>query len=186
LRGKKVFLYVGTHASYHGLDVLIDAAALLRERQDIAFLMVGDGPERIRIKQKAADLKLSNVAFGDSPYEEMDQLYSIGYASIATLRKIEVAKQMRLSKVFPSLSCEVPVIYAGTGEAADLLQTNKCGLVIEPENAAQLAEAISMLAADPDLRQRMGSAGRILVEKEYSWSAIVDHWLAELGLGEPR
>lgn len=183
LHGKKVFLYVGTHAFYHGLDVLIDAAALLRDRQDIAFLMVGDGPERIRIKQKAADLKLSNIAFGDSPYEEMDQLYSIGCASIATLRKIDVAKAMRLSKIFPSLSCEVPVIYAGTGEAADLLQVNKCGLVTEPEDVAQLAEAISNLAADPDLRQRMGRAGRTLVEREYSWSVIVDRWLGELGLG---
>ena len=185
LRGKKIFLYVGTHAYYHGLDVLIEAADLLRDKEDIAFLMVGDGPERGRIKEMAAERKLTNIVFGDSPYEEMDQLYSIAYASMATLRKINVAQAMRLSKIFPSLSCEVPVIYAGVGEAADLLQANKCGLVTEPEDAAQLAEAISLLAADPDLRQRMGSAGRLLVESEYSWSAIVERWLKEIGpLGE--
>jgi colanic acid biosynthesis glycosyl transferase WcaI len=182
LHGKKVFLYVGTHAFYHGLDVLIDAAAMLQDQKDIAFLMVGDGPERIRLKQKAADLKLTNIVFGESPYEEMDQLYSIGYTSVATLRKIDVAKLMRLSKVFPSLSCAVPVIYAGTGEAAALLQEKKCGIVTEPEDAAQLANAISRLAADPALRNSLGSAGRTLVEKEYSWAAIVQHWLAELGI----
>jgi len=181
LRGKKVFLYVGTHAYYHGLDVIIEAADLLRHKKDIVFLMIGDGPERGRIKEKAADLKLTNIVFGDSPYEEMDQLYSIAYASMATLRKIHVAKAMRLSKIFPSLSCEVPVIYAGMGEAADLLKANKCGVVTEPENAAQLAEAILNLAADPDLRQQMGSAGRVLVESEYSWSVIVERWLRELG-----
>jgi len=187
LRGKRVFLYVGTHAFYHGLDVIIQAADLLRGREDIAFLMVGDGPERGRIKQMAADLKLTNVVFGDSPYDEMADLYSIAYASIATLRKIDVAKAMRLSKIFPSLSCEVPVIYAGMGEAADLLQTNKCGVVTEPEDAGQLARAISDLTADPDWCQRMGSAGRALVEAEYSWAAIVQRWLKELGpgVGEP-
>ncbi len=184
LEGKKVFLYVGTHAYYHGLDVLIDAAALLQHKPEIVFLMIGDGPERPRLKQKAADLQLSNIIFGESPYEEMDQLYSIGYASIATLRKIDVAKAMRLSKVFPSLSCAVPVIYAGTGEAADLLQDKKCGIVTEPENPAQLADAISGLADNPDRRQSMGAAGRILVENEYSWAAIVERWLKEIGAGD--
>ncbi len=184
LRGKKVFLYVGTHAFYHGLDVIIEAANLLRQREDIAFLMVGDGPERGRIRQKAAELKLTNVVFGESPYEEMADLYSIGYASIATLRKMEVAKAMRLSKVFPSLSCEVPVIYAGMGEAAELLQSQQCGLVTEPEDAARLAGAVVRLADDPGLRQRLGTAGRALVEVEYSWSAIVERWLKELGTYE--
>ena len=89
---------------------------------DIVFLMVGEGPERARLKAKCVDRKLDNVIFGTSPYEEMDQLYSIAFASIATLRNIEVAKGMRLSKIFPSLSCGVPVIYSGFGEAADLNQ----------------------------------------------------------------
>lgn len=182
LQGKKVFLYVGTHAFYHGLDVIIEAADRLRQHPDIVFLMVGDGPERGRIRDKAAQLKLTNIVFGESPYEEMDQLYSLAYASLATLRKIDVAKAMRLSKIFPSLSCEVPVIYAGVGEAADLLQSNQCGIATEPEDAALLAQAILTLAADPELRQRMGRAGRALVEHEYSWVVIVERWLKELGL----
>src|SRR6266852_3629259 len=73
LHGKKVFLYVGTHAYYHGLDTLIEAAALLRDHSDIAFLLVGDGPERARIKEVAAQHGLTNVVFGESNYEEMDR-----------------------------------------------------------------------------------------------------------------
>ena len=125
VRGKKVFLYVGTHAYYHGLDTLIMAAKLLQDQKDIAFLMIGNGPERPRIIRRAEDLKLTNVIFGQSPFEETDSLYSISYASVATLRKIEVAKSMRLSKIFPSLSCGVPVIYSGDGEAADLIKVSK-------------------------------------------------------------
>lgn len=180
LHDKKVFLYVGTHAYYHGLDTLIEAAALLRKRSDIVFLMIGDGPERARLKELSTDYGLTNVIFAQSPYEEMDQLYSTAYASVATLRKIEVAQDMRLSKVFPSLSCAVPVIYAGVGEAAELLETHKCGVVVEPEAPALLAQAIASLASDETMRHNMGYAGRALVEREYSWSAIVGRWLEEL------
>jgi colanic acid biosynthesis glycosyl transferase WcaI len=182
LHGKKVFLYVGTHAYYHGLEILIEAATLLRTNSNIAFLMIGEGPERTRLKAMCVDRKLDNVIFGTSPYEEMDQLYSIAFASVATLRNIEVAKGMRLSKIFPSLSCGVPVIYSGFGEAADLIRSTQCGIVVEPENPALLAQAIQTLATRPQMRSDLGSSGRTLVEREYSWSAIVQRWLSEIGL----
>ena len=181
LQGKKVFLYVGTHAYYHGLDTLVEAAALLRERADIVFLMIGNGPERARLKQLSRDRGLTNIIFGQSPYEEMDQLYSIAYASVATLRNLEVAQGMRLSKVFPSLSCAVPVIYAGVGEAAELLEAHQCGVVVQPEEPALLAQAVASLASDHSMRHTMGCAGRAFVERDYSWSTIVERWLAEVG-----
>ena len=182
LYGKRVFLYVGTHAYYHGLETLIDAAALLRENSDIVLLMVGEGPERDRLKTLCTHRKLTNVIFGSSPYEEMDQLYSIAFASIATLRNIEVANGMRLSKIFPSLSCGVPVIYSGFGEAAELILASRCGLVVEPENPALLAQAILTLASRPEMRSEFGRSGRKLVERDYSWSTIVRRWLGEIGL----
>ncbi len=186
LHGKKVFAYVGTHAYYHGLDTLIHAAAALRQREDVAFLLVGSGPERERIRQLAEGLGLANVVFGQSPYEEMADLYSITYASVATLRDMEVARQMRLSKVFPALSCGVPVIYSGAGEAADLLVQHQCGIAVAPEEPAALAQAICELADDVSRRDVMGAAGRALIEREYSWAVIVERWLAELtGAREP-
>ena len=182
LHGKKVFLYVGTHAYYHGLETLIDAAALLRNDSEMVFLLVGDGPERERLKALCAKRKLDNVIFGNSPYQEMDQLYSIAFASVATLRNIKVAQQMRLSKIFPSLSCGVPVVYSGSGEAAELIRSSDCGVVVEPENPKSLSDAIRRLASAPDLRDELGRRGRTLVEQEYSWSAIVERWLTEIGL----
>jgi len=180
LKGKKVFVYVGTHAFYHGLDILIKAADGLRDRQDIAFLLIGDGPERKRLINMAKELDLPNMVFGSSPYEEMSDLYSIAYASVATLRNIAVAKDMRLSKIFPSLSCGVPVIYSGVGEAAELLDKNHCGVSVAPEDVYTLANAIMDLADHSEIRAQMGNNGRNLVEKEYSWSVTIDRWLAEL------
>ncbi len=181
LHGKRVFVYVGTHAFYHGLDTLIEAAERLRHRSDLAFLLVGDGPERLRLKRMAEGKKLSNVVFGTSPYEEMDRLYSIAWASVATLRNIEVARGMRLSKIFPSLACGVPVVYAGAGEAAGILRDQRCGVVTPPEDAGALATALEALADDPGRRAEMGKAGRALVLADYSWKTIVERWLTEIG-----
>jgi glycosyltransferase involved in cell wall biosynthesis len=182
LHGKHVFVYVGTQAYYHGLDILIETATLLHDRPDIVFLIMGDGPERKRLIRMSKSRGLTNIIFGQTPYEELSRLYSIAHASIATLRKMDVAKNMRLAKVFPSLSCGVPVIFAGIGETADLLEVNKCGLVVHPEEPALLAEAVERLASNEPLRYEMGCAGRELVEREYSWSAIVGCWVRELGI----
>ena len=56
LAGKKIFLYVGTQAHYHGLETVIDAAALLRERQDLAFVLAGDGPSRAGLAEQHPDI----------------------------------------------------------------------------------------------------------------------------------
>jgi colanic acid biosynthesis glycosyl transferase WcaI len=183
LRGKKTFVYIGTHAYYHGLTTLIDAAGLLRHREDIAFLLIGDGPERQSLRARARELELGNVVFGSSPYEEMARCYSIAYASLALLKDIEVARKMRLAKVFPALSCGVPVIFSGAGETPESLERHGAGIGVRAEDPPGLARAIEELADDPDRREAMGRAGRKLAESQFSWRVIVDRWLQEIGYG---
>ena len=181
LHGKKTFVYIGTHAYYHGLSTLIDAAALLRHREDIAFLLIGDGPEREPVQALARNLKLNNVVFGSSPYEEMARCYSIAYASLAVLKDLDVARKMRLAKVFPALSCGVPVIFSGAGETPELLEQYQAGVSVPAEDSAALARAIESLADDADRRAAMGRAGRMLAENQFSWPVIVERWLNEIG-----
>jgi colanic acid biosynthesis glycosyl transferase WcaI len=186
LAGKVAFVYVGTHAYYHGLDTLVHAADILRTDSRIRIIMIGDGPERERIRDLAVKKGLENIVFASVPYEGTNQLYSVAYAAVATLRNVPIAKGMRLSKVFPALSCGVPVIYSGEGEAAELLTLNECGITVPPEDPSVLAEAIRALTDDPTRRQRLGMNGRRLVENEYSWTTIVDRWLHELDRPEPN
>jgi glycosyltransferase involved in cell wall biosynthesis len=121
------------------------------------------------------------MVFGDSPYEEMARCYSIAYASLAVLKDIEVARKMRLSKVFPALSCGVPVIFSGVGETPELLEQHRAGIGVRAEDPAALARVIEELADDPARRDAMGKAGRELTENQFSWHAIVQRWLDDLG-----
>ena len=179
---RTVFTYAGTHAHYQGLEVIIDAAKQLQDRKDIAILMVGKGPVRQELIDMAKDAKLENVVFQQSPFEDMHRLMSLTHASLVVLRNIPAALKMRLSKAIPPLASGVPVIYAGPGETAAIIEREGCGMRVEPENPRLLAEAIRSLADDAERQKEMGRIGRELAEREFSWKAIVDDWFRQLGL----
>ncbi len=178
LHGKKVIVSVGTMTYYQALDTIIEAAERLAKHPEFVVLMVGYGPERERIEALVKSKGLTNVRFPRISYEESPQLYSVACAAIATYRDMAVARRMRPAKLFPALSCGVPVIFSGSGESAELIARNECGIAVPPEDSAALAEAMMKLADDAALRQQLGRNGRLLVEREYSWSGIVGRWLA--------
>lgn len=181
--GKTVFTYAGTHAPYHGLEIMLDAAEQLRDRPDIVLLMVGNGPIREQLERQAAGRNLSNLLFRDSPFSEMARLMSISRAAMATISNMQAAPKMRLSKVVPPLACGRPVIYVGQGESARLLREHACGIAVESGRAADFAAAIRSLAdsgADSGLAAEMGARGRRLAESEFSWQFIVARWLEQV------
>ncbi|HXB68168.1 MAG TPA: glycosyltransferase family 4 protein [Candidatus Acidoferrales bacterium] len=178
--GKTVFTYAGTHAPYHGLEIMLEAAEQLRDRQDIVLLMVGNGPIRQDMERQAAQRKLSNLVFRDSPFSEMVRLMSISRAAIATISDMQAASKMRLSKVVPPLACGRPVIYVGKGESVRLLREHNCGVAVESGRADEFAAAVRMLADSPTACQEMGANGRRLAESEFSWQLIVERWLEQV------
>ncbi|CAN5603340.1 glycosyltransferase family 4 protein [soil metagenome] len=177
---RKVFTFAGTHAPYQGLEVILEAAKLLRDRKDIVFLMVGDGPVRQQLIDQAEREGIDNILFRSSPFDEMPQLMSLTWASLVVLRKLQIAHKMRLSKAIPPLACGVPLIYAGWGETAEIVERDGVGLRVEPENPEALAEGVRRLADNAELRNTMGRRGRAVAEREFSWSFIVADWMRQL------
>ena len=178
---KLVFLYAGTLGYAHSWDVILEAAEILRARTDIVFLLVGDGPEKGRLVEEVRTRNLGNITFVERrPVSEMPALFAACTATVVPLRKGELFKATRPSKIFPALACESPVIFSGEGETAKLLLDNRCGLVVPPENGREFAEAVVRLADHPDEARELGRRGRALVEREYGWDTLVVNWLREL------
>jgi len=181
LGGRKVFAYTGLHGYAQGLDVVIDAADRLRNRDDLTFLFVGEGPEKPRLQQICRDRQLPNVSFlAGQPTSQMPSIYALTTACIVPLRDIDLFQGARPSKIFPALACGKPVIFSGSGEAARLIEQAHCGLVTPPENAAALAVAIEQLADFPEEAIRMGQNGRAFVEQNLSWGRIMETWLGQI------
>jgi glycosyltransferase involved in cell wall biosynthesis len=177
---RKVFTFAGTHAPYQGLEVILDAAKLLQHRTDIVFLMIGEGPVRADLMKRAEAEGIANVLFRSSPFDEMPRLMSLTWASLVVLRRMNIATKMRLSKAIPPLACGVPIIYAGWGETAEIVDREQVGLTVEPENAKALAAAVERLADHPDLRHDLGRRGRALAVRDLSWQYLVKDWMRQI------
>lgn len=176
---KKVFLYPGTMGYAQGLEVVVEAAKRLKDRPDIAFLLVGEGPVKAELARQVREAGLDNVWFDAlQPVENMPEYFGIARGVVVPLRKHPLFKGARPSKVFPAWSAQVPVIYVGEGEMAELILTAGGGTVVEPEDGAGLAAAVVQMAdMDDVLWAAMGQAGRTFVQDHYTWQRIAEEWL---------
>ena len=175
------FLYAGTLGYAHCWDVILEAAERLRGRPQIVFLLVGDGPEKGRLVEQARLRNLDNVRFVERrPVTDMPAIFAASRATVVPLRKGELFKGTRPSKIFPALACARPVIFSGEGEMAQLLLENRCGIVVPPEDGSAFAAAVVRLADHPEEARELGMRGRELVEREYGWDTLVEAWLHEL------
>jgi colanic acid biosynthesis glycosyl transferase WcaI len=170
LEGKFLVCYSGTMGMAHGLDTVLDAAAQLREQApSVQFLLVGEGADKQRVVDLAKECGLANVTFLDQrPREEIPALISASDACLVLLKKTDVFKTVIPTKMLEFMSCARPVILGVDGQARQVVEEAQAGIVIEPENAEDLAEAIRSLAADSELGRRLGRNGRVYMLANYS------------------
>jgi colanic acid biosynthesis glycosyl transferase WcaI len=170
LTGKFVVSYIGTIGMAHGLNTLLHAATLLQNSSpEVSFLIVGEGAEREHIQSSAASRNLSNVIFvGQQPRELIPGYISASDACVVLLRKSEVFKTVIPSKMLEFMSCARPVILGVEGQARQLLEQAGGGICFTPENATELTQAVTYLAANPVLGKSLGRTGRNYVTRNFS------------------
>lgn len=151
--------------TYKGVDVVLRALALLKGELTFGYTVVGDGELRPRYEEEGRRLGLgSSVRFvGRVGNEELDGFY----------RSSDVFALPSAGEGFGIVYLEawtygLPVVAAAEGGAAEVVTHEKTGLLVEPGSVEGVAEALSRLARDPDLRVRLGAAGRAEIEARYT------------------
>jgi glycosyltransferase involved in cell wall biosynthesis len=161
---EKKFLvcYVGTMGWAHGLETLIETSVQLSvQSPNVHLLLIGEGADKERIKVLARERNLANLTFLDQqPRERIPGYISASDACLVLLRKTDVFKTVIPTKMLEFMSCARPLILAVDGQARTIVQDAQAGLYVEPENSKAMTDAILQLAADPDLRSRLGRNGR--------------------------
>jgi glycosyltransferase involved in cell wall biosynthesis len=84
------------------------------------------------------------------------------------------------SKIFEAAAMAKPIILGVEGFAARLVGRAGAGICIEPENEAQLLEAVTRLAGDPSLARKLGEAGLEQLGRPYDWSGLAKAYLSRL------
>ena len=181
--GRFLIGYIGTMGMAHGLETLIAAAEQLqRTLPNAMFLLIGEGAEKERIEQLAVARGLSNIRFlGQQPRERIPGYIAGVDVCLVMLKKSELFKTVIPTKLLEYMSCEKAVIVAVDGQARKIVEEAGAGIFVEPEDSSALAEAVHVLAADPERRRRMSISGREYIVSHLSREQTARTYLEVLG-----
>ena len=163
LENKFVAMYAGALAHSDGLEIIINAAALLREWPDIHFVFVGNGARKDTLRQMCREKQVERqVTFVSQQPKKLVPNY-IGAADVCLLPIApgEFWSLLLPNKIFDYLAVGRPVIAAvPPGDSQKLLQAAGAGIVVPSGDHEQLAAAITGLYEHSALRIQMGERGR--------------------------
>jgi len=173
---KFVVMFAGNLGMVQGLDTVIEAATLLRDRTDVECVLVGDGSDRARLERLVAEQRLSNVRFlGQHPQADMPAFMRAADALLVHLRRSEIADHAVPTKILSYLAAGRPVVCATRGAAAEIVRSANAGLTLESSDPVALAGAISYLASLPAAaRDQLGRNGRAHLAAHFDKQTVID------------
>ncbi len=150
-----VFAYLGYFRRHKGLDLLLDALALLDlNKLKLTILLIGQGPEEQALKAQAASLKL-----GDRVRFLPFQPKPCPWLKAIDLLLLPSRSEGLGSVALQAQSLGTPVLGCRAGGIPEAVTHDQGGWLVSPEDPQALAKAIQLLATDHDLRQRLAAAG---------------------------
>jgi len=165
--GKARFVFMGRLVDWKGLDMAIEALSLVPNSE---LTIIGDGLMRETWKQTADKLGVANrvVFTGFLP-----QIECAPYLQSSLALVLPSIYECGGAVVLEAMASGIPVIATKWGGPADYLDSS-CGFLIEPSSrqvmVQDFAAAMSRLAAEPQLRDQLGTNGRRRVEQQFDWN----------------
>ncbi|HEX6665104.1 MAG TPA: glycosyltransferase family 4 protein [Solirubrobacterales bacterium] len=178
-------LYAGTVGLAHGLGTLFDAAEEIECRAAtqgdgvprLAVTIAGDGADAPALRARLAAGGPANVRMlGAVPAERIPALYAESDVAVVMLRDLPIFEGALPTKLLEAMAAGRPIVLAGRGEAARLVEAEGCGVVVPPEDPRALSGALASLAADSARRAAMGTAGRRAAERDFGREAWLGRW----------
>ncbi|WP_316571373.1 glycosyltransferase family 1 protein [Neobacillus sp. YIM B06451] len=164
---KLLFTYAGRLAPEKDLNTLMNVAATLPERikQQVQWVIVGDGPIREELEAMAPD----NMVFtGYLKGEKLAEVYSISDVFV-----FPSPTETFGNVVLEALASGTPVVCANSGGVKHLVKNGVTGFLCEPGNPESFKEALIKLIYNPSLLQSMGREGRSFALTQ-KWDNILE------------
>ncbi len=174
IENRFIVLYSGSFGKMYNFDPLLDAAKLLKDYQDIHFVIRGDGDQSQYISERVREMDLTNVSlFG--PVSDTDNIISYINCASVCIVPIRGSKNIDMthpSKMFEFWSCQKPIICSTSGETKNLIDKYKVGIAIPPDDSIAMFKAILYLYNNKKVAKEMGMKARRMVETDFSYLRI--------------
>jgi glycogen(starch) synthase len=168
-RGEKLVLFVGRLVVEKGVHVLLDAIPKVLQKVEAKFVIAGDGYLRSEVVKRVAERGLGG------------KVHVTGYLDTDTIRRLFLAADVcvipSLYEPFGIVALEAmaagcPVVASDTGGLSEIVEHEKTGVKVYPNNPDSLAWGILRVLESKDLVERLKKNMREKVEREYRWSTI--------------
>ena len=167
--GFKIF-FAGNIGAAQGLDVIINAAILLKEYKKIYWIIIGDGRMKPWLEEQIDkyNLNANIILLGRKPIEVMPNYFLAADSLFLSLKNDPIFNLTLPAKIQTYLACGKPIIAAIDGEAANVIADSKSGLSCGSNDPEKLAEiVIQLYQMNEDDRIRMGRNGFEYYEKHF-------------------
>lgn len=170
--------YSGNFGRAHDFTTLLEAAARLRHRDDIRFLLIGGGQQRPAVEEAVHSRGLVNVIFKPlQPAENIAESLSVADAHIVSLLP-NLEHCIMPSKFYGVMAAGRPTLFVGDdqGEVAHVIRRSNCGATVAIGDGHMLADTILAWRTSPEHCREMGRRARRFAETEFSSDRAVRHW----------
>ncbi|HLP97533.1 MAG TPA: glycosyltransferase family 4 protein [Sideroxyarcus sp.] len=175
-------MFAGNIGTAQAVEVIVEAAALLKVYADIHFVVLGEGSRRDWMLEQVQERGLSNLRLpGRFPPATMPGFMQKASALLVTLADRPIFSVTIPSKVQAYLAAGRPILACLNGEGADLVKAAGAGIAAPAEDAKALADAILELYRMPQQeREAMGARGRLYYAQHFAHGMLVDQLIVHL------
>jgi glycosyltransferase involved in cell wall biosynthesis len=181
--GLQVIGFAGSFPAYEGLEDLIAAAALLRDRgQDFCLVLVGDeggtglhGVSRRQVlEEQIAGLGLCSrvILTGRIDPASVRDFLDLFDLMVVPRRSLAVTELVAPLKTAEAMAAGKALIVSAVGGMVGLIENGVTGLIFSPGDITDLANTMGRLVADPGLRHRLGKAAQAKAQSSFDWREI--------------
>ena len=178
--GRPVVVYQGGISRTKGLDKFLLALTKVKDKfPDVKFVVVGkllggEAPKNwMEHYVKTFDLTKNFEITGWVPHEEVSKYLNCANIGVILFQPTHYNNLIGLpNKLFEYMASGKPVVASNFPEIRNVVIESKCGLLIDPTDPAEIAEAIIHLLEHPQEAVEMGRSGRKAVEEQYNWEKM--------------
>jgi len=177
IKGKRIHdkqvVFVGRLSREKNVEALLEAARKIKEA---VFVIVGNGPDWLRLKQLSRDI--ANVVFtGYLSHEE-----ALQYIAGSDILILPSYAEGLSTVILEAMVLRTPVIASNIGGNVELIEDMKTGLLVNPYDIESIVNSIVTLLDDPNLAQNLAEKAYEKVVKNYSWNVVLPKYLEVYGL----